>query len=146
MLRSLATLRDFMDTNAKESGIVLRTQELCQAVVEQSDFQSLKAKLDAFMSDELLKFKYQQLNDLGNLLYMKRDNGAEIREEEVVQFETMREELLGNQVVQGFMEAQQQLQQLHQIVGRFLDKTFELGRRPEFEDVHDGSCCGGGCH
>ena len=135
-----------MDTNTKESGIILKAQELCESIVEQPDFQTLKAKLDAFMSDELLKFQYQQLNDLGNLLHMKQGNGVELKPEEIAEFESLRETLLGNSVVQGFMEAQQQLQQLHQMVGRFVDKTFELGRPPNFEDVHDGSCCGGGCH
>ena len=44
------------------------------------------------------------------------------------------------------MDAQAQLQQLHEVVGNFLNKTFELGRRPEYEDVHDGSCGDCGCH
>lgn len=135
-----------MDTIAKESGIIQRTQDLCQAIVEQADFQSLKEKLDAFMADELLKFQFQQVNDLGNLLQMKQSQGMELKPEEIEQFEKLREEVLGNPIAQGFLDAQQQMQQLHQMVGRFLDKTFELGRRPEYDDVHDGSCGGCGCH
>jgi cell fate (sporulation/competence/biofilm development) regulator YlbF (YheA/YmcA/DUF963 family) len=135
-----------MDTKVKEGGIIQRTIDLCQAVVDQSDFQEVKRKLDAFMSNEGLKFQYQQVNDLGNLLQMKQSNGVEITEQEIAQFETMREQFLGDSVAKGFLEAQEQLQQLHQTIGRFLDKTFELGRRPEFEDVHDGSCDGCGCH
>jgi len=135
-----------MDTNVKEGGIIQRTIDLCQAVVDQNDFQVVKQKLDAFMSNEYLKFQYQQVNDLGNLLQMKQSNGVELKQEEIAQFEALREQFLGNPVAQGFLDAQQQLQQLHQIVGRFLDKTFELGRKPDYEDVHDGSCGGCGCH
>ncbi|MHA3774009.1 YlbF family regulator [Verrucomicrobiota bacterium sgz303538] len=135
-----------MDTITKESGIIQRTQDLCQAIVEQADFQSLKEKLDTFMADELLKFQFQQVNDLGNLLQMKQSQGMELKPEEIEQFEKLREEVLGNPIAQGFLDAQQQMQQLHQMVGRFLDKTFELGRRPEYDDVHDGSCGGCGCH
>ena len=133
-----------METKAKESQITQRTLDLCQAIVDQSDFQALKEKLDAFMSNELLKFDYQQLNGLGDLLRMKQGQGIELKPEEVAQFETLRERFLNDPVAQGFLDAQEQLQQLHETVSQFLNKTFELGRRPEYEDVHDGSC--GNCN
>jgi len=135
-----------MDTKIKDSALTQRTLDLCQAIVDQSDFQTLKEKLDAFMSDELLKFDYQQLNGLGDLLRMKQSQGVELKPEEITQFETMREKFLNDPVAQGFLDAQEQLQMLHENVSRFLNKTFELGRRPEFEDVHDGSCGDCGCH
>ncbi len=135
-----------MDTSANESIIVERSLDLCQAIVDQPDFPALKAKLDAFMGDELLKFQYGQLNDLGNLLQMKQGNGMELKPEEIGEFEALRGQLLGNPVVLGFLEAQEELQKIHQVVGRALDKTFELGCRPDQNDLHDGSCCGGGCH
>lgn len=131
-----------MDIQEKESGIILRTQELCQAIVDQADFRSLKEKMDAFMGNELLKFQFQQVNDLGNMLQMKQTNGAEVKEEEIEQFETLRTTLMGDPVAQGFLEAQEQMRKLHKTVTGFLDKTFELGRRPDFEDLQDGSCCG----
>lgn len=135
-----------MDTKVKESPLTLRTLELCQAIVDQSDFQTIKGKLDAFMSNEMLKFDYQQLTGLGELLRMKQGQGAELKPEEVAQFESMREQFLNNPVAKGFLEAQDELQLLHENVSRFLNKTFELGRRPEFEDVHDGSCQDCNCH
>ncbi len=135
-----------MDTSVKESGIVQKTLDLCQTIAEQPDFQALKQKFDAFMADEYLKFTFQQVNDLGNLLQMKQSQGLELKDEEIARFETMRGELLNNPVAQGFLDAQQEMQQLHQVVGRYLDKTFELGRKPEFEDVNDGSCGDCGCH
>ncbi len=135
-----------MDTKAKDSPITQKTLDLCQAITEQADFLSLKQKLDAFMADELVKFDYQQVNSLGNLLQSKQSNGVELTPAEVEKFEDLRQKLLGNPVAQGFMDAQAQLQQLHEVVGNFLNKTFELGRRPEYEDVHDGSCGDCGCH
>lgn len=135
-----------MQTREKESGIIQKTLDLCQAITEQPDFAAVKEKWDAFMHDEGLKFRYQQVNDLGNLLQMKQSHGLELKPEEIDQFENMRQELLNNPIAQGFLDAQQELAQLHQTVSRFLDKTFELGRRPEFEDVHDGSCQDCGCH
>jgi cell fate (sporulation/competence/biofilm development) regulator YlbF (YheA/YmcA/DUF963 family) len=135
-----------MDIHDKESGIVRKTLDLCQAVVEQPDFQAVKEKFDAFVADEFLKFQFQQVNDLGQLLQMKQSDGLEVTAEERATFEEMREKFLSNPVAQGFLDAQQQMQQLHQVVGKFIDKTFELGRRPEYDDLQDGSCGGCGCH
>src|SRR5687768_10152654 len=113
-----------MDTKAKESPITQKALELCQAIVEQPDFVAVKHKLDAFMNDELLKFEYQQLNGLGDLLQMKQSRGLELAQEEIIKFEALREKLLSDPVAQGFMEAQEQMQQLHEVVQRFLNKTF----------------------
>lgn len=145
MVRLIAKV-PHMDTIGPDSGIIQRTLDLCGAIVEQPDFQELKAKLDAFLGNELLKFQFQQVNDLGGLLQMKQSQGLDVQPEEVAQFEALREDLLGNPVAQGFLDAQQQLQRLHQVVDQFLDKTFELGRKPAYEEAHDGSCGGCGCH
>jgi cell fate (sporulation/competence/biofilm development) regulator YlbF (YheA/YmcA/DUF963 family) len=135
-----------MDTQTQESPITQRTLDLCQAIADQEDFKSLKEKLDSFMGNELLKFEYQQLNGLGDLLRMKQGQGMELKPEEVGQFEAMRDKFMNDPVAQGFLQAQEQLQELHEIVSRFLNKTFELGRKPAYEDVHDGSCRDCGCH
>jgi cell fate (sporulation/competence/biofilm development) regulator YlbF (YheA/YmcA/DUF963 family) len=134
-----------MEITAAESGIVQRAQDLCQSIIEQPDFQALKEKLDAFMADEYLKFQYGQINQLGNILQMKQSHGLDLKEEEIAQFESLREQFLGNPVAKGYLDAQQEVQKLHQMVDRFLDKTFELGRRPEYDDVRDCSCNGCGC-
>ena len=136
-----------MDTATGQSPIIQRTLDLCQAIVEQPDFQTLKERLDAFMGNELLKLQYQQVNDLGQLLQMKQSEGLELKAEEIAQFETIREEFLKNPTAQGFLDAQQEMQQLHQAIGKLIEKTFELGRRPNDEDLQDGSRGSGcGCH
>src|SRR5688572_21811605 len=57
-----------MDLATADSPILRRTLELCQVIAEQPDFQELKARIDAFMDDELAKFQYQQVNELGQVL------------------------------------------------------------------------------
>jgi cell fate (sporulation/competence/biofilm development) regulator YlbF (YheA/YmcA/DUF963 family) len=135
-----------MESTTKESSIMLKTIELCQAVVEQPDFQAVKQKLDAFMSDELVKYQFQQVNDLGDLLQAKQRDGLELKAEEIAKFDELRGELMKNPVALGFLDAQQEMQKLHEAIGCFVNKTFELGRRPEYEDVYDGSCSSCSCH
>ncbi len=135
-----------METITKESLIVQRTQELCQAIIDQSDFPALKQNLDAFMSDEALKFQFQQVNQAGEMLHHKQSQGLELNPEEIALFETLREQLMANPIATRFLEAQERVKEVHQIVGSFLEKTFELGRRPEYADVHSGSCGNCDCH
>ena len=51
-----------METTVKESPILQKAIELCQVVADQPDFKAIKAKMDAFISDELVKFQFQQVN------------------------------------------------------------------------------------
>ncbi|MEY5011833.1 MAG: hypothetical protein RLZZ253_2972, partial [Verrucomicrobiota bacterium] len=43
-------------------------QSLCSAVTARPDFERIKQGLDRFLSDEPLKFQFQQVNDLGRHL------------------------------------------------------------------------------
>ena len=98
-----------MEILVKDSGLVDSTRALCRAVTDQPDFMALKGKLDAFLADELLKFQFQQVNDMGHLLQMKQSQGLELKPDEIEKFETLRQEVMENPVAQGFLEAQSQL-------------------------------------
>jgi hypothetical protein len=122
-----------------------KTRELCAALVAQPDFAEIKRRLDAFLSDELLKFKFQMVNERGNLLMMKHNAAAPVSNEEYLAFQQLREEFLANPVAREFIEAQEAISQFQNSVQNFFNKTFELGRLPTDEDLNDGSCCSSGC-
>jgi cell fate (sporulation/competence/biofilm development) regulator YlbF (YheA/YmcA/DUF963 family) len=127
-----------------EDTVISPIKALCNAVSSRSDFQQLKNGLDDFLGNEALKFQFQQVNEIGRHLQSRANEGEEIGALELKEFDSLRSELTENPVVQNFLRSQNELQQLHQIVGKFLDKTFKLGRCPEIEEVESG-CCGGGC-
>ena len=60
--------------------------------------------------------------------------GLEITEEEIADFEKLREELLSNPVICGFHDAQEEVQQLQDKIPQVIAKSFELGRVPSQED------------
>jgi cell fate (sporulation/competence/biofilm development) regulator YlbF (YheA/YmcA/DUF963 family) len=126
-----------------------KTRELCQAILDRPDFGEMRRKLDAFMADEMAKFQYQMLNDRGGVLQQKQMNGTPITDEEIGQFEALREGFLKNPVASDFLSAQDELQKLQEMVMKHIHKTFELGRVPAAEDFEQ-SCCstsgGCGCH
>ncbi len=110
------------------------TDQLCESIVNQEAFKDLYAKIDAFITDEKLKYEYSTLNERGALLQQKQQTGAEITEEEIVAFEQLREDFLANEVATNFLAAQEEVQQVQDRIHQVIAKTFEVGRVPAQED------------
>ena len=120
--------------------IIQKTRELCQTLIEQPEFTSIRQRMDSFMADEGAKSQYQLLNEKGEFLTFKQKQGQPLADEEVAEFERLRQKFLNNPVAQGFLDAQQEMHQIQESVGAYVGKTFELGRVPESEDFESGSC------
>jgi len=110
------------------------TDQLCESIVNQEGFKELYAKIDAFISDEKLKYEYSTLNERGALLQQKQQAGAEITEEEITAFEQLRTDFLDNKAATDFLAAQEEVQQVQDRIHQVIAKTFELGRVPAQED------------
>ena len=54
------------------------TEQLCESIVSQEGFAELFKKIEAFISDEKLKYEYGVLNDRGALLQQMQQNSMEI--------------------------------------------------------------------
>ena len=110
------------------------TEQLCEAIVNQDGFAVLYKKIEAFINDEKLKYEYGVLNDRGTLLQQRQQNGMEIKEDEIMEFEKLREEFMNNTVATDFLEAQEEVQQLQDKIHQVIAKSFEIGRVPQPED------------
>jgi len=133
-----------MESNSENPVILEKTKELCQTILDQLDFQTIRQQVDAFMGDESIKTQYQELSDRGAMLQHKQQTGAPLDMVEISDFEKRREAFLNSPVAQGFLEAQQAMHSVQESVTQYLSKTFELGRLPQPEDFDHGSC-GHGC-
>lgn len=134
-----------MTATEQATDLTQKTRDLCQAIVDLPNFNELKQRIDAFMADELVKFQFQMVSDRGNLLQMKQNSAAMINDDEITEFNKMRDELMANPVAKNFLEAQNEVARIQESVNKYLSKTFELGRAPTAEDLDDGSCCSSGC-
>ena len=130
-----------------QDSVQQKTRELCQAIVDQPDFQAMRRQVEAFLSDETAKTQYQTVMEKGELLQHKQNMGAPLSNDEITEFEKERDALVNNPVARGFLDARQQMQKVQESVGQFVAMTFELGRTPTEEDLNGGSCGSGcGCH
>lgn len=138
-----------MSIFAKDSAVIAKTKEMCEAIAQDIEFVTLQGQVERFLSDDAARLQYQSVHERGEELHQKQHAGVELAEAEIRGFEEARDALVANEVVRDFMEAQQSLQTLQQTIGKYVGMTLELGRVPEPEDLEQsdggGECCGGGC-
>ena len=136
-----------MQTITETNAILEKTRELCQVILDQPEFQTIRQRITAFMSDDEAKSQYQFLSEQGEVLQLKQQQGLPLTNEEIAEFENRREAFLTNPIAKGFLDARQQMQQMQESVDQYVAKTFELGRLPAEDDFQSGSCGSGcGCH
>ncbi|MCI0744175.1 MAG: YlbF family regulator [Verrucomicrobia subdivision 3 bacterium] len=123
----------------EESAIIVKTRELCDTIVAQTEFQILRRQIDQFMGDEEARAQYETLMEKGQLLQQKQQMGVPLESAEIDDFEKHREVLFNNPVAKGFLDAQEEMHRLQQSIGQYVARTFELGRTPSADDF--SSCC-----
>ena len=130
-----------------QDGVITeKTRELCQAILDQPNMRSARQRIDSFVADEKARTQYEDLLAKGQKLQQKQQQSQQLSGEEISDFEKQREALLSNPVARGFLEAQEEMQQVHQSINQFVSKTLELGRMPTKSDFEeDGHCGHGGC-
>jgi len=125
-----------------------KTRTLCEAIVSDEQFVAMHKNVEAFLSNDVAKEAYRAVHEKGAELQDKQRIGVELTAQEMTDFELAREELMQNEVVTGFMQAQQELQMLQKQVNDYLGLTIELGRLPSEDELlqasSGGGCCGGG--
>ena len=137
-----------METIVQTEGIILqKTRELCESIVQQPEFQSIRQQVDSFMADPKAQQMYESLSEKGRHLQHKQQQGLQLAPAEISAFDAEREAFFGNPVAKGFVDAQEVMQHMQEEIQQYVSKTFELGRVPTAEDLEGGSCGHGcGCH
>jgi len=124
-----------------------KTNELCQAILEQLQQGGMRQRIDTFLSDATARGQYESLMNKGQALQEKQHAGESLDPAEISSFESDRDALLKNPVASGFLDAQEEMHDLQHTVQRYVAKTIELGRIPSADDLAEGSegSCGHGC-
>jgi cell fate (sporulation/competence/biofilm development) regulator YlbF (YheA/YmcA/DUF963 family) len=128
-----------------ETSVLDKTRELCEAIIQQPEFDSVRQRIDQFLINDAARQQYQELNETGEHLHHKQHQGVEISKEEIEAFEKKRQEFLSNPVARGFMEAQDEAFKMRDQVAKYVGKTYELGRVPGEDDFESECCNEGGC-
>jgi cell fate (sporulation/competence/biofilm development) regulator YlbF (YheA/YmcA/DUF963 family) len=124
-----------------------KTNELCEAILEQINSNGIRKRIDTFLGDATARNQYESLMTRGQALQEKQHHGQPLDPTEISAFEKDRDALLKNPVASGFLDAQEEMHDLQHSVQKIVAKTIELGRIPSADDMSEGSCGHGcGCH
>lgn len=133
-----------MSLIADDSTVMGKARELCETIANDPDFAKLQTRVESFFNDAEASQMYRNVQEQGMSLQQKQQAGMELSAGEIQKFESARDELLSNDNARGFVDAQQELDNLQRMIGKYVGKTIELGHVPEAEDLADeGGCCGG---
>lgn len=137
-----------METTIQESDLLTqKIEELCHTLLEQPEVQSIRERLDAFAADSAAQKHYEILSERGEYLQHKQQQGTQLTDQEIAEFEKHREEFFSNPVAKGFVDAQQEMHKMQDTVSKYVSKTLESGRVPSSDEMASGSCGHGcGCH
>ena len=75
-----------METMIEETPVIQKTKELCQAILDQPNMQSIRQRIDAFMGDEQTRAQYDGLVTKGQALQQKQQASLPLSGEEVAEF------------------------------------------------------------
>ncbi|HNQ88223.1 MAG TPA: YlbF family regulator [Verrucomicrobiota bacterium] len=129
--------------STSENGVVLaKTLELCGVLAADPDVVTLRQQVEAFLADDAARLLYQTVAEKGDALHRRQQQGLALEPADIADFERERDALLGNDVARGFLEAQQKMHEIQELVTRYVRKTMELGRVPGPDDFQS---CGQGC-
>jgi len=125
--------------------IETKTNELCEAILEQIKTGGIRQRIDTFLADSTARGAYESLMSKGQALQEKQHHGQPLDPTEIATFEKDRDALLKNPVASGFLDAQEEMHELQSSVKKVVAKTIELGRIPTADDLNSGGSCGEGC-
>jgi cell fate (sporulation/competence/biofilm development) regulator YlbF (YheA/YmcA/DUF963 family) len=122
-----------------------KARELCETIVAQPQWTSIRTRIDTFLSDDTAKGQFDEVNRKGQSLHEKQHSGQPLNGQEIAEFEKQRDALLKNPVARGFLEAQDELHEIQHSVQKYVSKTLQLGRVPTAADFKEEGSCGEGC-
>jgi cell fate (sporulation/competence/biofilm development) regulator YlbF (YheA/YmcA/DUF963 family) len=136
----MATLTD----SQALSGLMQKTLELCQAILNEPNVGSIRQRIDAFMADEPSRTQYEEVVNKSQTLQQKQQMALPLTGDEISDFEGRRDALMKNPLARDFMDAQEEMHDLQHTIQKYVAKTLELGRLPTPEEA-TGGACGHGC-
>jgi len=110
--------------------------ELCQTIATDAQFSKCQQIVDTFIKDEEGHREYQDLLELQRDLHGKKMEGT-LTQEEIGLFDEKCNTVFAQPAVSEFLEAQDALDQLSDMINRHVELTFEFGRVPTQDELKE---------
>lgn len=110
-----------------------------------SELQKARQQAETFLADEGALRLYREMASLGRELHQKQHHGEEPSEEEAGRFEQLEDDCSSHPVISQFLQAQETLGNVAELVSAYVGRTLESGRVPAAEEMVKKGGCGEGC-
>ncbi len=130
---------------SEHSAVIRKTRELCEAILQQPGIVASQKHIRTFLNDEQARSDYHDLMNKNEALQQKQQREEALGEEEVADFESHRERVLGNPTARAFLDAQENLREVHHAVLKCVSMALESGEVPSEEQFAQATC-GHGCN
>ncbi|MCC2685224.1 MAG: hypothetical protein K0R75_2123 [Paenibacillaceae bacterium] len=115
----------------KDNAAVLgKMEELCETLLQQEQFDELRAMLERFAADARAQEQYDHFAKIGQNLLEKERSGIEPTDDEKAGYEREERAVYGNDVIRQYLYANREFDQLKQMIDQYFSKTVETGRVP----------------
>ena len=85
-----------------DNAILQKTRELCETIVRQPKYESIRRRVEAFLADPEARSQYECLSDLGQQLHDRQHHGEKLTPAEIAAFDHQREAFSKNPVASAF--------------------------------------------
>ena len=133
--------------------LVAHVTNLASAFAQNQKVVAAKARIGLFYQNPAATDVFRRLNEYGEKLREKHQAGMSPSEAELAEFDKLRAAVVENELCKGFLEANQQVEEMIATVQQYLVLAIQKGCAPTDEEVaatltqQMSSCsCGGGCH
>ncbi len=128
------------------SALDQKINALCQALLDDSELKTAREQIEAFLNDDDAREIYSAVMEKSQQLQTKQRMGEELSDDDIHEYNRLRDRAFSDSRVQSFQMARGIIQDAEDKVIAYVEKTLELGRIPEADEVvrAGGGCCGGG--
>lgn len=119
--------------------------ELCEVLVADSEVKNARVQAEAFLADDSAMSLYREMATLGRALHQKQHQDEEPTADEISRFNALQDRCEANEIIAGFLGAQNILSGVAEAVNAFVGKSLESGRVPSPEEMVKKGGCGEGC-
>ncbi len=122
-----------------------KTRDLCEAILVDPKLKAAFSDIESFQADKEAQEIFNAVAQKEQELGAKQQAGVELTAGEVEDYKKLVSAVEGNQVANGFLQAQQMMHEIQNTVNTWIGMTMELGRVPTEEDFkQSGESCGSG--
>lgn len=121
------------------TSVVNKIKDLCEDLINDNEIRKLLSKKQNLENNKPAMQKIQELIKMEMELMEKQKNNQDISDQEINEYDNYYNECKKDELVNEYLEYQEQIHQIAHIVSDYVSLTLTKGKVPTVEDVNEYS-------